>query len=148
MLLCGTKYEWNFALSDSKKCLQYTYFFSSVIDKNCLYVNLQPTKLMMVLHLKKTNKNAPLWITAYLFAVIPVLNTYHHLCFRFKPKYVNIFFLMIAIGLLFCNIFYLVLKVVRSNEVFTDVYGDNQVTRMEEDKPYSVVPGSLQCIRT
>ena len=32
-------------------------------------------------------------------------------CCRFKPKYVNVLFLMILIGLLFSNIFYVVLKV-------------------------------------
>ena len=71
--------------------------------------------------------------------------------FRFKPKYINILFLMILIGLLSSNIFYVVLKVtcpksktlvnipsrnflalvqvVRAYEAWSDVYGANQVTK-------------------
>ena len=61
---------------------------------------------------------------------------------RFKPKYVNVLFLMITIGLLLSNIFFLVLKVVRGAEVISDVYGENQVKYTKTEN--TELPGSIQ----
>jgi hypothetical protein len=53
---------------------------------------------------------------------------------------------MIVIELLLCNIFYLVLKVVRGHEVQTDVYGENQVLGFISMSP-KFNSGSLQRVR-
>ena len=47
--------------------------------------------------------------------------------FRFQPKYLNVLFLMVLVGFLLSNIFFVALKIVREQEIKEGVYGENKV---------------------
>ena len=48
---------------------------------------------------------------------------------RADPKYINVLLLLLVLGLLFSNIFYLVLKTIRLEENYDGGYGHREVSK-------------------
>ena len=48
---------------------------------------------------------------------------------RADPKYINVLLLLLVLGLLFSNIFYLVLKTIRLQENYDEGYGQREVLK-------------------